>query len=210
MPHKTPDLDAAYAVETPDENRALYRDWAGSYDAEFAKDMDYRLPQLVALVFAEQMNGLGPVLDVGAGTGLVVENIPVRATFEIDALDISPDMLGVAMKKGLYRTAIEADLTHPLDIKDGIYGAVISAGTFTHGHVGPEAMKELLRVARTRALFVLAINAEHYVSLGFAAAFEALETQLTDFELRTVHIYGSDATDAHKNDQARIATFRKC
>ena len=30
-----PDLDSAYALETPDDNRQLYRAWAESYDADF-------------------------------------------------------------------------------------------------------------------------------------------------------------------------------
>lgn len=37
-----PDLDAAYALETPDDSRRLYADWAQTYDTSFAKDADYR------------------------------------------------------------------------------------------------------------------------------------------------------------------------
>ena len=31
----TPSLEAAYAVETPDENRRLYAEWASSYEETF-------------------------------------------------------------------------------------------------------------------------------------------------------------------------------
>ena len=209
MPRTPPDLNAAYGLKTPDENRKLYADWAQSYDDGFAKDNDYHLPQIVALIFAEVGGGAGPVLDVGAGTGLLAQHIPLRGALEIDALDISRDMLEVAAAKGIYRTIIEADLTAPLDLADATYGAVISSGTFTHGHVGPDALDELLRVARAGAVFVLAINAAHFEARGFAAKFAALEPQIGSVEHRVVNIYGTKAVPEHRDDTAHIAIFRK-
>jgi SAM-dependent methyltransferase len=209
MSDKKPNLDAAYAVKTPDDNRRLYADWADTYDDEFAADMDYQLPRMVGLIFCEAFKGSGPVLDVGAGTGLLAQNIPIRAMIEIDALDVSPDMLAVAAQKGLYRKTIEADLTKPLDINDGVYGAIVSSGTFTHGHVGPDAIDALLRIARPGAIFVLAINAEHFVARGFAAKFTALGSQIEGLQHHDVNIYGAHADIEHKDDLASIAVFRK-
>ncbi len=204
-----PDLDAAYALRTPEDSRKLYADWAESYDTSFAIDMDYHLPRMVALILSEAGPVSGPMLDVGAGTGLLAQNMPSRGTMEIDALDISPQMLAVAAGKGLYRKTIEADLTAPLTLTDGTYGAVVSSGTFTHGHVGPEALDELLRIARQGALFVLAVNEAHFEARGFAAKFAALEPRLDDLTFRTVNIYGEGAAAEHEADTARIAVFRK-
>lgn len=209
MTEKAPDLDAAYALETPEDNRRLYADWAQSYDDSFASDMDYRLPQLVALVLSEIFQGPGPVLDVGAGTGLVAQNMLMRGLLKIDALDISPEMLAVAGAKGLYRNLIEGDLTAKLDIPDETYGAIVSSGTFTHGHVGPQALDELLRIAQPGATFVLSINAAHFEARGFADKFAGLEPDIADVEHRIVDIYGAGADDAHKNDKAHIAVFTK-
>ena len=206
---RKPDLDAAYGLRGPDDSRALYADWAESYDTGFAGRMGYRLPQVVALVFAEMSDGRGPVLDAGAGTGLLVQALPVRGMYEIDGLDISGEMLAVAAGKGLYRRLIEADLTGVLPLADGVYGAVVSSGTFTHGHVGPEALDELLRVARKGALFVLAINAGHYGARGFEAKFAALGARVSGLVLREVRIYGDEADAAHRDDTAQIAVFRK-
>ena len=204
-----PDLDAAYALETPDDNRKLYADWAQSYDAGFAQDMDYRLPQLVATVLAQVMQRDGAVLDVGAGTGLVAQHFARIDDVAMDALDISPDMLAVAGQKSLYRDTIVGDLTGRLDIGDARYDAIVSSGTFTHGHVGPDALDELLRVAKNGAVFVLSINAEHFHSRGFAAKFALLEPGIEGLEHRIVDIYGPDANPAHQNDQAHITVFRK-
>ena len=38
----TPSLEAAYAVETPDENRRLYAEWASSYEETFVAAKAYR------------------------------------------------------------------------------------------------------------------------------------------------------------------------
>ncbi len=203
------DLETAYALQTPEQNREVYADWAKSYDGNFASRMDYHLPKMVALIFAK--NGLASttVLDVGAGTGLLAESIPARGLLEIDAIDISPQMLAVAAEKKIYRKTIEADLTKPLDIADATYGAIVSSGTFTHGHVGPEALDELLRIARTGAVFVLAINDAHFEARGFAEKFSALEPLVDGLKFQSVTIYGLGADVEHKDDTARIAVFRK-
>ncbi len=209
MADQKPNLNAAYALKTPDDNRRLYADWAASYDDSFASNMDYQLPKMVGLIFCEAFKGLGPVLDVGAGTGLLAQNIPIRGMLEIDALDVSPDMLAVADQKGLYRTTIVADLTQPLNIADETYGVILSSGTFTHGHVGPDALDELMRIAKTKAIFVLAINAEHFEARGFTAKFAQLEPDIEGLQHHDVNIYGADADAAHKDDLSSIAVFRK-
>jgi ubiquinone/menaquinone biosynthesis C-methylase UbiE len=79
----------------------------------------------------------------------------MKVSREIDAIDISPEMLNIARLKNCYSKIIEADLTKRLLINDNHYGAIVSAGTFTHGHVGPDVLDELLRVTRSGALFFL-------------------------------------------------------
>jgi len=207
MPDK-PNLDAAYALETPEDNLQLYGEWAETYDQNFAQDMDYLLPDHVAQAFAE-LGGIGPVLDVGAGTGLLGEALRRRSDAVIDALDLSSDMLAVAGQKGLYRNLIEADLTKSLPIEATQYGGVVSSGTFTHGHVGPDALDKLITIARPGALFVLSVNAEHFEARGFAAKFDALTAEIADYHIRTVSIYGTGADAAHAQDKGHLAVFRR-
>lgn len=206
---KDPDLDAAYALETPADNQRLYADWAESYDDGFAKDMDYRLPQIVADLLVDLFDGQGVVLDVGAGTGLVAQHAARRKQMTMDALDISPDMLAVAAEKGLYRDTIVGDLTGRLDIATDTYDAIVSSGTFTHGHVGPDALDEVIRIAKQGAVFVLSINAEHFVARGFQDKFASLEPDIDGLDHRIVDIYGPDVDAAHRQDKAHIAVFQK-
>ncbi|MGD9294344.1 MAG: class I SAM-dependent methyltransferase [Roseobacter sp.] len=180
MGDKKLNVDNAYKVQTPEENRALYDAWAQTYDSGFAEAMDFLMPGHVARLFRE-LKGQGPVLDAGAGTGLVAAAIVGAGHPEIDALDISPEMLEVARSKGLYRKTIVADLTRALPIPDCAYKAVTSCGTFTHGHVGPEALDELLRVAAPGALFVLTIKKRSISKTGaFPGSSRATRTGSTD------------------------------
>jgi len=203
-----PDVDAAYALGGTGEVRALYRDWAATYDADFVRAMGYVYPREVARVFADRRGaGDTPVLDIGCGSGAVAEAVGAA---EMDGLDLSPDMLAVAAAKGLYRQVIEGDLLGRLPIDDGTYGALLSAGTFTHGHVGPEALGEVLRVARPGALLCLGINRAHFEAHGFGAAFARLAGagRITAPDHVDCPIYEEGAHD-HGSVRALVAVFRK-
>lgn len=208
MTKTDPGLEAAYSLKTPDDSRDLYARWADDYDSGFAEAEGYDLPKATAQVFAGA-GGAGPVLDVGAGTGLCAIALKAAGIGPIDGVDISPEMLEVARGKGVYGQLLEADLYKGVDVPDGTYAGVVSSGTFTHGHVGPEVLDELLRLAAPGALFALSINAAHYESHGFAAALEALGERIDGLELPEVRIYGADATGEHKDDLSKVALFRK-
>jgi SAM-dependent methyltransferase len=118
-------------------------------------------------------------------------------------------MVFVAGKKRLYRRLFEGDVTQRLDVEDGAYDGIVSSGTFTLGHVGPEAIDELLRVAAPGAQFALSINAKHYEKAGFKAKLESIQGIIADLALPEVAIYGEKATGEHARDTAFVALFRK-
>jgi len=203
-----PDLENAYALKTAEDARQLYASWAESYDTDFVETHDFILPGLVASAFADNGGG-GPVLDFGSGTGLVGENLADRGIGPVDATDLSPEMLAVAGRKEVYRNLIAGDIMAGLDLPDGIYAGIVSSGTFTHGHVGPDALDELLRLASPGALLALSINGAHFVAEAFAAKFDTLAGRIRDLDLPEVRFYGDRATGDHKDDAGVIACFRK-
>lgn len=205
---KDPNLKDAYAVSSQDGLRTLYREWAHSYDSGFGDAQGYQLPREVAQAFIGA-GGIGPVLDVGAGTGLVAEHLAQRGVTEIDALDFSEDMLSVARSKGIYRELFAADITKQIDIAAPLFAGVVSAGTFTMGHVGPEGIVQLLPLAAKGALFVISVNAAFYKPAGFAAHLERLEGKITGLTLADVRIYDDRAEDSHRSDMSRLVMFRK-
>ena len=204
-------LKGALGLTGPEACLAYYRDWAASYDQGFATEMQYMLPAHVAAAFLGA-RGQGPVLDVGAGTGLLAEALR-QMGFEdpIDAADFSVEMLERAAEKRIYAGLFQADITKPLTLTRR-YGGVVSSGTFTAGHVGPEALPHLLAVARPQAQFALSINRRVWTSAGFDAALAGLAEQkrITDLHLIEVEVYGAAAAlDAeHAADRAMIALFR--
>lgn len=204
-----PDLNTAYGLDGPEDCRRLYADWAESYDRDFAEGMDYILPAQVASAFLAA-GGSGPVLDVGTGTGLLGAALRGAGCQDpIDGVDLSPEMLARAAGMELYRHLAEADITRPLPLS-GPYGGIVSSGTFTHGHVGPEALPHLIAVAAPGALFALSVNAGIWSALGFAPALAALP--IRDLDTAEAPIYGPGAAardPSHAADRALIVTFRK-
>jgi len=136
-------LDGAYALESPQDNRKYYQRFAKTYDQDFAAGLGYIYPEAVADAFLDLSNlPKGPVCDIGCGTGLVARHLKAkRSDIVIDGVDISADMLAVAANKSLYKNLFEVDLTGDINSLPASYAAIISAGTFTHGHLGPEPLR---------------------------------------------------------------------
>ncbi len=202
-------LKDAYSLKTPEDSVNLYKTWASTYDDDFAKQNDYRSPIEIAKFFAQYSNDEDtPILDVGAGTGLIGECLNLNSK-EIDAIDISPEMLNIARTKNCYSEIIEADLTKRLLINDNHYGAIVSAGTFTHGHVGPNVLDELLRVASPGALFVFTVHFKLFNKAGFDKKLLEIKKNITQPTFHEVDVYGSNPDKEHGSDQVIITVFRK-
>jgi len=202
-------LKDAYSLKTPEDSINLYRSWASTYDSDFAKQNDYRSPLEIAKYFDKYSNNKDtPILDVGAGTGLIGEFLNASSR-EINAIDISPEMLNIARLKNCYSKIIEADLTERLMINDNHYGAIVSAGTFTHGHVGPDVLDELLRVTRSGGLFVFTIHYKLYKKAGFDKKFLEIEKSITKPNFHEVYAYGNNPDKDHGSDKVIIPVFRK-
>jgi SAM-dependent methyltransferase len=203
------DLKDAYGLRTPEDSVRLYRGWAADYDETFAQAHGYVAPREIARAYLDEAGAdAGPVLDIGAGTGLVAQQL---CGVRLDAVDISQEMLDAAGAKGLYRRRIRADLTRPLGIPDAAYAGFVSAGTFTHGHVGPVCLPELMRIARADAVFALAINAQAFDAAGFGSAFAGLvaDDTITPVRFRRAPIY-EGAAHEHAGDTMLVALFRRC
>ena len=74
----------------------------------------------------------------------------------IDGVDLSPGMLKIAEKAGIYRHLATADLSKKIsDRGDASYDVVTCVGTLTHGHVGPvPALEEFARITRKDGVIV--------------------------------------------------------
>lgn len=207
MSDRSYDLDKAYEIDGPDDARRMYGDWAPTYETSFALNWGYIAPREIAAILRAEIPQGAEILDIGAGTGLVAEHL---LGLTVDALDITPEMLEIARPKGLYRHLILGDLTGALDIPDGSYGAVVSCGTFTHGHVGPECFPELLRITRPGAVFACGTIGPVLDGAGFGSELARMVAhgKITPVAWRDIPIY-EGADHPHKDDRGLVMVFRK-
>ena len=202
-----PSLQNAYDLKSPDDNIKLYSVWAETYDISFIDDMQYKLHFAVAEEFVLN-GGKGLILDVGAGTGAVAEALLQKAKFCIEATDISKEMLKVADSKNIYKRSFFSDLTKEIPVTNSSYDGVVSSGTFTHGHVGPSSISELVRITKPGGLITISINEKHWISLNFESEVEKLNQYIRNYILKKISIYGEQSKHDHKDDKAVILTIK--
>ena len=176
-------LGKARASGSTKDCMALYDRWAETYDKEVGDAaQDYVAPVLVAQAAIKYGLSNGAtnsiVLDAGCGTGLVGVALGLAKAKAIDGIDLSPPMLAVARKTGVYRDLAVADMNRPIAKNDDTYDVVSCVGTFTLGHVGPDpALRELVRVTKKKGIVVSTILEDIWVSGGFQAEVEKLKAE---------------------------------
>lgn len=146
------------------------------------------------------------MLDAGCGTGLVglaimkAESLRERVE-KVDGVDISPGMLEVARKTGVYEGLEVQDLNEPLGAGEGVYDVVVCVGTLTKGHVGAGCLGEFVRVVKRGGLVVATVLSEIWVSGGFEEVVEGL----------SVEVLGREEFGVRKGEKggARMLVLRK-
>ena len=170
-------LQSIHAVSSPDECGAIYDEWAKTYDTDVRHaSVDYVAPAMTArAVVAADGNITGSILDAGCGTGLVGVALSQAGAKNIDGIDISPGMLTVARRTGVYNELSIVDMSKVMEKQDRSYDVVTCVGTFTEGHVGPvPALRELVRVVKKDGLVVSTVVDDVWVSGGYEAEVERL------------------------------------
>lgn len=151
-------LGAVYNASGTEEVAALYDRWAETYDADMAA-AGYRHPSICLALLARHLpKGATPLLDAGAGTGLIGEWLSILGYSHVEGLDISEGMLARAASKNVYAALHRAALGSPLPFPDRHFAGIISAGVFTSGHVGVEGLPDLIRVTRLGGIIVLTVK----------------------------------------------------
>ncbi len=148
-------LSRARSLRSVEDAATFYRAWAADYDRDVFERSGVIGSDRIAALLADALPGPDVrVVDLGCGTGAVGVRLAERGVHHVTGLDLSPEMLDVARTKHAYDELVVADLNDELL---GVrwrqaFGASVSAGTFTHGHVGATAVPQLLAMLTPGAL----------------------------------------------------------
>ena len=201
-------LKGAYDLETPEDNILYYKGFSKDYDRVFAAGLKYSYPKYVSEEFIKNYDNSGPICDIGCGTGLVANELKqIDSSLIIDGFDISKDMINMAREKNVYRDLYEIDLTKPIRNVPNNYSGIISAGAFTHGHLGPEIINDLISICEDGAILTIGINANHYKERGFESFLHNL-VMLKKIKINKM-VSSAIYSNNKEKDMAVIGTFEK-
>ena len=159
-----------------DELEGIYKNWASNYESDVINLAGY-VGHLITsdLLLNYLRNTESTVLDAGCGTGLVGEILYKNNFRNIDGVDFSQEMLNIAHQKNIYQSLKLVDLTKKLVYENNSFDAVICAGTFTCGHVGPEALREMVRITKQGGYICFTVRKQEWEASPYLQIMNDLE-----------------------------------
>jgi len=149
-------LDKAYQARDAASTRALYDDWAASYEAEVGEN-GYATPGRCAEALkAHVTDPTTPILDFGCGTGLSGLALKLAGFEAIDGVDLSAEMLDVARAKHVYRHLDQIEAGAPLPRTD--YMAMSAIGVIGAGAASIDVLHTLMRALPSTGKLVISFN----------------------------------------------------
>ena len=157
-----------YKLKTSEELLKYYQDWTDNN--QYNKDMvdwNYAAPkETVSILKKYVFNKNSKILDAGCGTGLVGIELKKYGYSNIEGVDFSQNMLDL-VPQAVYKKIEKIDLNKVLKFKANIYDVIMCVGTFTYGHVKPQALDELIRITKNKGFICFTINEGIYEEYGF-------------------------------------------
>lgn len=146
-----------------EELRIKYDAWASLYEADVDKHWRFMTVNAARALERVLPSKEAPILDAGAGTGLVGEALEKLGYTNITAVDLSEEMLEQARKKQVYKALHQCNLEDPLVLgKQETFDAIVAAGVFAYAHAGIRVLHNLFHLLNRGGFFVVTIRADYY------------------------------------------------
>lgn len=140
------------------DNQTYYNKFSTGYENERSKRYHRFLDESEVRIARPYVEGKD-VLEVGCGTGLIMERLAPMAS-SVTGVDLSPGMLEKARARGL--SVHEADATS-LPFENGQFDTVVSFKVLAHIERIREALAEAARVTRPGGHLVLEFYNRHSI-----------------------------------------------
>jgi len=172
-------LQRVYSARDKRELKQAYDQWADKYDTHVTA-FGYKTPAVATGLFGKYVTReTTPILDAGAGTGLMGSILDALGYWGQVGIDISAGMLNKASERGVYKDLQQMVLGEKLDFPSNYFGACQSIGVFTAGHAPASAFDELVRVVGKGGYIVFSLLEDVYIPKGYNEKFEAMENNGT-------------------------------
>jgi SAM-dependent methyltransferase len=139
--------------------RTGYGEWVATYENTVQDTMDIALLDELREV---PWSSVGAAADLGCGTGRTGTWMRDHGVAAIDGLDLTPEMLGVARGRGVYRRLVEGDVS-ATGLESGAYDLVMSCLVDEHLAEIEPLYAEAFRLARPGGTFVLVGFHPHFI-----------------------------------------------
>lgn len=170
-------IDAALHLDGDPQNvKQFYEDWAKNYNLDTTSS-DYIGPAISAKLLSQYLSAKdSKLLDAGCGTGLVGIELKALGYDRVDGFDLSDSMAEQAIATGAYQQVLGGiDMMRAAEnYVDTSYDAILSIGVFTLGHVPPEALIVLLRLASPGGLLLISTRTHYYDQTNFQLVMDDL------------------------------------
>jgi SAM-dependent methyltransferase len=150
------------------EVREGYGEWVRTYEQTVQDEMDLRLLEGIRSV---DWAAARSVLDLACGTGRIGAWLRARTAAEIDGVDITPEMLDGARKKGIYR-ALHCGEVSRTGLSSEAYDLCIQSLADEHLPDLQPLYREAARVSKRDGIFVIVGFHPQFLMAGVPTHFE--------------------------------------
>lgn len=151
-------LNSAQVLNSAEDTREFYQEWAASYDEEIEVN-GYSSPYRTAHALVQCGAALDqPVLDIGCGSGISGLFLQKAGFAELHGSDFSSEMLKSAKKKGIYKALNLVDLRNPFESINKVFRTITAIGVFAPGHAQPDVIESVVNLLPESGLFGFSLN----------------------------------------------------